>query len=171
MTRKLLFLRHGKSSWSDPYLSDHDRPLANRGKKNAPKMAKLIREICPDLELILCSSSTRTQETLELVKKEISYSNEILILNDLYLASKMQIWKTINENVGNFSSILVIAHNPGLGELVSSVKREINDYIFFPTCALASLKSDKTNINGWISDDFELVSIFRPRELSSQKEY
>ena len=39
MTRKLLFLRHGKSSWSDPYLSDHDRPLASRGKKNAPQMA------------------------------------------------------------------------------------------------------------------------------------
>ena len=46
-----------------------------------------------------------------------------------------------------------------------------NDYIFFPSCALAYLKSDKTNIDGWFSDEFELVSIFRPRELSSQKEY
>ena len=171
MTRKLLFLRHGKSSWSDPYLSDHDRPLASRGKKNAPQMAKLIKEICPDLEMILCSSSTRTQETLELIKKEISYSNETLILNELYLASEMQIWKLINENSEKFSSIMVISHNPGLDELVNSVKREENDYIFFPTCALAYLKSDKTNIDGWFSDEFELVSIFRPRELSSQKEY
>ena len=65
--KRLYLLRHAKSSWSDPSLADMDRPLARRGRKAAMKMAKEFRrrEIRP--QLVLCSSSRRTQETLELI--------------------------------------------------------------------------------------------------------
>jgi len=65
--KRLYLLRHAKSSWSDPSLADEERPLAPRGRKAAKKMAKELRrrEIRP--KLVLCSSSRRTQETLELI--------------------------------------------------------------------------------------------------------
>ena len=82
--KTLLLLRHAKSSWSDPTLPDHDRPLNKRGIHDAPRMGKLLRHehLMPDL--ILSSTAVRAKKTAELVAKACKYKGEIA-LNRFYV--------------------------------------------------------------------------------------
>ena len=67
-TRRLLLLRHAKSSWDDPALADHDRPLAPRGRRAAKRMGAHLRDEQVEISLVLCSSATRARQTLERVE-------------------------------------------------------------------------------------------------------
>ena len=66
---RLLLLRHAKSSWDDPSLADHERPLAPRGHRAAESMAEHLRSSVPHPDLVLCSSALRTRETLDRMSK------------------------------------------------------------------------------------------------------
>ena len=163
--KELLFLRHGKSSWLNTNINDHDRPLSKRGINNAPKMGDIINKLCPDLELVLYSSSLRTKQTLDLIKKHINLNSKIIVSPELYLASDTIIWNIINQNRSDYQKILVIAHNPGLFDVVNSIRDKRKEYILFPTCALAYVKSKTNQKNNWFQNDFELISIFKPKEI------
>ncbi len=65
--KTLLLLRHAKSSWNDPSLADHDRPLKKRGRKAAPRMGRWLQENGLRPDCVLCSTATRARETLQLV--------------------------------------------------------------------------------------------------------
>ena len=84
--KTLMLLRHAKSSWSEPDLSDHDRPLIEKGKKAAIRMGGLLVEkgLVPDL--ILSSTARRARKTAKLAAKAAGFSGEIELLEDLYLA-------------------------------------------------------------------------------------
>ena len=69
--RVLYLLRHAKSSWADDTLADHERPLANRGVRNAERMAAHLLDVHVEPDLVLCSSAVRTRQTLDLVKRSI----------------------------------------------------------------------------------------------------
>jgi phosphohistidine phosphatase SixA len=64
----LYLLRHAKSSWADPTLLDHERPLAPRGRRDAKRIATHLAQLGIEPELVLCSTAARTRETLELVR-------------------------------------------------------------------------------------------------------
>ena len=78
-TKRLLLLRHAKSSWDDPSLADHDRPLAPRGRKAAKRIGAHLRRENSSVALVLCSSATRARETLDLVAPpgEIRFEPEL----------------------------------------------------------------------------------------------
>ncbi len=79
LMKKLLLMRHGKSSWDDPALADHDRPLAPRGRKGAALVAKYLRDKNLAPAMILCTSATRAQETLEQLRPSLSDSTVVKI--------------------------------------------------------------------------------------------
>jgi len=138
--KTLLILRHAKSSWKDPELSDHDRPLNKRGKHDAPLMGQLLKEkkLVPDL--IISSTAVRAKDTALTVAERVGYDNEIIFESTLYAASPDAYIKAISnvaDNGKDFSTILVIGHNPGLEELIEVLTGEMHE---LATCELAVIE-------------------------------
>jgi phosphohistidine phosphatase len=139
----LYLLRHAKSSWDDPALADHERPLAARGRRDGKRIAEHLRGEAIEPELVLCSSALRTLETLELVRPALGRAT-VLVEDELYGASSDQLLSRIRLVPDEVGSVLVIAHNPGLHELalaLASAGDELERLEQkFPTAALATLE-------------------------------
>src|SRR5919206_1797550 len=118
--RQLLLLRHAKSSWDDPGLSDHARPLNARGRRSAAAMADAMRELGLSPDIVLVSSARRTLQTLEALTP---FEDGALIepMDALYLAPWRQLLDLIKEVPETARSLLVIGHNPGLHELAMAL--------------------------------------------------
>lgn len=114
--RQLLLLRHAKSSWDDPALPDHARPLNARGRKAAHVMAGVIRDLGLAPEIVLVSSARRTLQTLEALMP-LADAPMIEPMDDLYLASWPNLLNTLREAPETARSLLLIGHNPGLHDL------------------------------------------------------
>ena len=116
--KTLLLLRHAKSSWKDGDLDDHDRPLNGRGKRDAPRMGRLLAEERLLPELILCSSAKRCRKTAEHVIAESGYRGETRLTGELYEAGAEKLREVLAGLAGEPTRVLLIAHNPGLEELL-----------------------------------------------------
>jgi phosphohistidine phosphatase len=162
--KRLLLLRHAKSSWEDEDLPDHDRPLAPRGRKAAKLMATHLRQEGISPSLVLCSSARRTRETLERVGPD----GEVRIERELYGASASELLDRLRRVPDDAESVMLIGHNPAVQELalelaaggdrLADVERK------FPTCALATMSLPGT----WGElqpGAAELVGFVRPKDL------
>lgn len=138
----LYLLRHAKSSWADPTISDPERPLATRGRRDAKRIARHMRRLGCEPELVLCSSAVRTRETLELVRPVVGAST-VVLEDELYAASSDQLLARIHLVPDAVASVMVIGHNPGLHQLavaLASASDELERLEEkFPTAALATL--------------------------------
>jgi phosphohistidine phosphatase len=114
--RRLLLLRHAKSAWPDG-VADHDRPLADRGLKAAPRMGAYIaaKELVPDLALV--STARRTRQTWEQVARELPPSIEQRDLDDLYEAPAARLAALLHAMDPSVRTLLLIGHNPGFHDL------------------------------------------------------
>jgi phosphohistidine phosphatase len=143
----LLLLRHAKSSWVDPTLPDHDRPLASRGRRDAKRIAKHLAGLEFEPALVLCSSAVRTRETLELVRPALGNS-KVLFEDGLYGASSDELLGRIRVVPDAVGSVMLIGHNPGLEQLallLASSGDELRGLeTKFPTAALATLAVETT---------------------------
>jgi len=141
--KRLWILRHAKSSWDDPGLADHDRPLAPRGKKAARRIARWAdtNDVRPDL--VICSTAVRAQATLELVRPGLGYPEE-RVERGVYHASVDDALELVAVEDDALAGILLIGHNPTLHELTMILAPPGPDV--FPTGALASLRLD---IGSW----------------------
>jgi len=116
MTRRLVLLRHGKSAWPD--LPDHERPLAKRGRRDAPTVGRWLREASCVPDRVLCSTARRTRETWQLMVPELgarppqpSYQDQI------YAANCETLLELARQTEPAVSSLLIIGHNPGIQDL------------------------------------------------------
>jgi phosphohistidine phosphatase len=142
--KQLLLLRHAKSSWDDPKLADHDRPLARRGRRAAKLIAQHLRGEGLTPALVLCSSARRTRETLERIRPALVDDIAVDVAGDLYAASPQRLLERLQAVGEDVDSVLLIGHNPGLeqlavslagrGDKLPAVERK------FPTAALATLE-------------------------------
>ena len=121
--KMVLLLRHAKSAWSQPGLDDHERPLNRRGERAAEAMADHIVRNVPRPDLILCSTTVRTRQTLApLVHRLTVPAPPIALERGLYLASAdvlLERLRAITEEVG---TVLLIGHNEGIGELADPLR-------------------------------------------------
>ena len=161
--RRLLLLRHAKSSWDDPTLADHDRPLAPRGRKAAKRVRRHLRREEVGVSLVLCSSARRARETLDLVAP----GGRTEIEPELYGASAGQLLERLRRVPDEAGTVMLIGHNPAMQDLLVSLLAEPGDLATekFPTGALATLA-----ISGsWPSlatGRAELTALVVPRELA-----
>jgi phosphohistidine phosphatase len=139
----LYLLRHAKSSWDDPGLADHDRPLAERGLRNAAALAEHLRAARILPELVLCSTAQRARETLAAVLPAFGGETEILVERRLYGSSAEELLERLRAVPETVRSAMVIAHNPGLEELASRLAGDAAPERL-PTAALVELSSDGT---------------------------
>jgi phosphohistidine phosphatase len=133
--KRLLLVRHAKSSWSDPDLSDHDRPLNGRGREAATTVGRHLRGSGLRPDLVLCSSATRTRQTLE----RLGFDDAAVAVEDqLYGASATALLSRLRAVPGDVQTLMVIAHNPGIEDLA----RLLGDHHVpkFPTAAVADLE-------------------------------
>ena len=137
--KTLLNLRHAKSRWKHPELSDNDRPLNKRAKHHAPLMGRLLKEkgLVPDL--IISSTAVRAKDTALVVGEVVGYTKKINFLSSLYSASPDAHIQAINDVAGdnNYSTLLVVGHNPGLEELIEVLTGDLQQ---LSTCALAIIE-------------------------------
>jgi phosphohistidine phosphatase len=159
----LLVLRHAKSSWGDPSISDHDRPLNKRGCKAAKKVGELLASKSLLPEIILASSALRVEQTVTLLEETSGYSGPVRVSRRLYLAEAETYVQCLNELSDSATPVMCVGHNPGLEELVA---RHTSRSERLPTAALAELRFD---IGGWSELEnetpAELVNLWRPKEL------
>jgi len=118
MERRLFVLRHAKSSWDDPSLADHDRPLNDRGRDSLPKLQRALDGHGDTIDVVLCSSATRTLATLDGVRSALREDVEVVVDTELYGAS-VETWlehcRGLDDEVGG---ALLVGHNPGLEDLI-----------------------------------------------------
>ncbi|HEX5104326.1 MAG TPA: histidine phosphatase family protein [Pirellulaceae bacterium] len=163
--KTLLLLRHAKSSWKDGDLDDHDRPLNKRGKRDAPRMGRLLADerLLPDL--ILCSTAKRCRKTAEHVIAASGYRGDTRITGELYEADGANLRESLAGVSEQPASILLIAHNPGMEELLESLT---GLYTPLTTAALAQVEMP---IDHWrdLTDQTRgrLIRLWQPRELES----
>ncbi len=121
--KNVTLFRHAKSGQKDsPDIDDFDRPLSHRGLKDAPKMGEAMRaqHIAPDL--ILCSPSKRTRQTLALAAREAWDSHpDVRFERRLYEASAQTLLKALRELPGSVDHVMVLSHNPGLQDLAAKL--------------------------------------------------
>ena len=144
--KTLYLMRHAKSSWDFPELSDHDRPLNKRGRLDAPLMGQqlLSRDISPDL--ILTSSAVRALTTASLVAKELDYDREKLQVSDnIYKAGRSELIKIIQHLPDEIDSLLLVGHNPVISEMANKLSPEaVAD---LPTAGIVALEF---SCNSWL---------------------
>ncbi len=114
--RQLLLLRHAKSSWDDPQLSDHARPLNVRGRRAAAAMARAMRGLGLAPELVLVSSARRTLQTLAALEPW-GAPPAIEPLDALYLAPAHDLLDALRDIEATVRCVLLVGHNPGLHDL------------------------------------------------------
>jgi phosphohistidine phosphatase len=143
----LYLLRHAKSSWADPTLTDAERPLAPRGRRDAKLIAEHLRQLGIEPELVLCSTAVRTRETFDAVRPALPNS-KLELAQQLYAAGADELLARIRQVPETVESVMVIGHNPGLHELVlvlASTGEELERLeAKFPTAALATLALGST---------------------------
>jgi phosphohistidine phosphatase len=161
--KTLILMRHAKSDWGDSSLSDHDRPLNQRGQRDAPRMARWLSELDAVPDLILCSSAERTRQTVDLMTSRWDTSPTITYSQSLYLATPESILRTIVGDGCDSQVLMVVAHNPGTAHLVCELAGQS---IEMPTAAIAIFS---VQIPDWsklrTSSPIELIHWTRPKAL------
>jgi phosphohistidine phosphatase len=140
--KTLLLLRHAKSSWKQPELNDHDRPLNKRGKREAPKVGQYIKENDLVPELILCSTARRARDTAQAVIDEIGYEGDIELLSDLYLSDLACYLDVLKRLPDDINRVLVVGHNPDLDALLTLLT-DVSQHL--STAALVQIDLPITN--------------------------
>lgn len=138
--RRLLLVRHAKSSWDDPSLPDRDRPLAERGRRDLGAMGGRLaaRGVKPDL--VLASPALRARTTAQGVAKMLGCKrNEVVVDEQLYGCGADDLLDVIHALDNRVRCVMLVGHNPALSELARRLSGEVCD---LPTCAVADFRFD-----------------------------
>lgn len=160
---RLLLLRHAKSDWSHPGLRDHDRPLAPRGLRDAPRMGRYLRERGWVPAMALVSTARRARTTAELALEASGAAPDALrLVPALYGSSPDEIVDIVGEEGGSASPLLVVAHNPGMEDLAA---RFLGRYERFQTAALLAASVPGPDWTRLSPATATVDAFVRPREL------
>jgi phosphohistidine phosphatase len=169
--RRLILLRHAKSSWDDASLPDDARPLAPRGRRAVALLEQYLRMQDPDIELVLCSPAQRTRETWDGVRKGLRSAPEVRFVPEVYEATANDLLDIVHQVDDHHRSVLLIGHNPGMQDLAERLVGDGKHKALarlgrgFPTGALAMLSFDDV----WTDLDrggARLDSFVRPKDLT-----
>ena len=168
---KLYLLRHAKSSWSDPSLHDFDRPLNKRGRKDAPKIARAMKERGYKPDRILCSSSQRTKETLAGIIPGLHGEVSLHLLDSLYEGNAPDYLVLLRQHAKSSRNLMMVGHNSGLQEIAVRLAGRGEDKLLadlqnkYPTGALAVLEFDAPTWLDITAQSGNLIDFIKPRDL------
>ena len=160
--KTIILMRHGKSSWKDSSLEDHERPLKKRGRRDSATMSALLKKhkLVPDK--ILSSSAVRASQTAEIVVEELKFDGKLEFLDELYMAEPSTIIDILKDVKDKHDRVLVIGHNPGMEGIMQILDGKVE---CLPTAAVACLELD---IKSWqdlkADGEAKLVKLWLPRD-------
>jgi phosphohistidine phosphatase len=160
--KTLLLMRHAKSNWDDASLRDFDRPLAERGRRDAPRMAQALVALDSAPDFIVSSPAVRARETIEAVIREGELTAPLEFNEGIYDASSAALLHIIRRLPDAHRRVLIVGHNPGFEDLLTRLTGERGRV---PTAALACIEFQ---VDRW--DDIEngqgkLVWLLTPKQL------
>jgi phosphohistidine phosphatase len=162
--KDLLLMRHAKSDWGDDNLKDHERPLAKRGRRDAPAMARhlVAEKVFP--RMILCSTAVRARQTADLLVAETTFGGKLFFYNEIYASSVARYLKVIRAVPnGEASPLMIVGHNPEMEEALYFFAG-IHDHV--PTACVIWLQID---VQHWSElpdhPNAQLKAVWKPKEL------
>lgn len=161
--KKLLLLRHAKSSWADASLTDFERPLNERGRRAAPLIGKFMRaqKIQPDM--VICSPAKRARETIALVLEAAGIETELRYDERIYEATVPRLVEVISQIADDKREVLLVGHNPGFENLLESLTGQTER---MPTAALARIILNSENWNEAAAQGGRLERLVKAKELA-----
>lgn len=161
--KTLLIMRHAKSSWSNLRLSDHERPLNNRGKIDAPLMGQLLKDEDLVPELIISSTAERALSTAEAVALAADFEGELKTTRQFYHADPDTYIHVLQMVDDAINCVMVVGHNPGMAELVQDLTGS-REHITTANIAHVELPIDSWST---FTEDTEgdLRHLWRPKEI------
>ena len=139
--KQLLLVRHAKSSWDDPSLSDFDRPLNDRGKKDAPEMAKRLSDKKIEFDAFVSSPAKRARQTCKYFAKEFDFKkNKIVEEPRLYEATEASFYEVVKSLKNKWDCVALFSHNPGITSFANSLTTTRVDDM--PTCGVFAVQVD-----------------------------
>jgi len=145
MSRTITLIRHAKSDWGHPELSDFDRPLNGRGEQDAPRMGEVLKERGVQFDRVIASPANRAITTAIAICNAVGYDEARIDREiNLYLASASEIIHELRKVDDRFQRVAVVCHNPGLTVLANVLGDMKIDNM--PTCSVAIFETD---IESW----------------------
>jgi len=160
---KTLFLvRHAKSSRDDPALPDKERPLNDRGRRDAPRMGERLAKEGVKPDLIVSSPAVRALTTAELFAKKLDYKlKDIVVEKRLYAAAPDDLLELIRELGDKAKHVMLFGHNPEFADLAHRLSNEVTE---MPTCAVAEFKFDTKSWSDVGTQTPGKVKLYAPKE-------
>lgn len=165
--KTLLLLRHAKSDWDDPKLRDFDRPLAARGRRDAPRMGRALSERGPLPDLIVSSPAARARETIEAVIDSAGLTCRLSFDEGIYGASSAEMMRIIRRLPAESSCALLVGHNPGFED---TVRRLTGASERMPTAALACMGFQVERWEDVEDERGNLLWLLTPKQLGGDTE-
>lgn len=167
----LMLMRHAKSDWHQ-HVTDMERPLNSRGVKDAIHMGAYLNKLGLVPDMMVVSAAQRTQETAKLLLENLSVPDKHIIVDkELYLADRETLQEIIEVYATDNRRLLVLAHNPGMDELVSHLAsttptRSMSGKLMV-TCAVACFRISEVSVIRK-RGKAELQNLFRPKEITDE---
>lgn len=160
--KTLLLIRHAKSSWDQPGLSDFDRPLNERGKKDAREMAKRVKEKGIEPDHFISSSAKRARKTARYFAEEFGFKkDDIRLVEKLYAATQSEFLQAIKDINDKYKTVALFSHNPGLTDFASSLTNvRVND---MPACAVFALQTETDSWKDFLNAEKKFLFFDYPR--------
>ena len=170
--KTIYLLRHAKSSWDQPGLPDHERPLAPRGEKAAPVMGRHLGDAGLVPERVLCSTARRARQTWEAVAPYLSPAPEVTYRRDIYDAEGHHLLEILRELPAETGSTMLVGHNPAMADLAEmlvdggdAAARE-RMAAKYPTAALAEIAAEVPRWVDLAQGAGRLVRFDRPKDVA-----
>ncbi len=162
--KKIFLIRHAKSSWDNPTMKDFNRPLNNRGERDAPFMAaRFIQSF--EVGLYLSSPAVRAEATASVFHKLARNGPvELLLDRRIYEASLPDLLSVLSELPDSLESVALFGHNPGLSHLIAYLT---GDFVDMPTCSIAEIELNHDTWKALGQDTSSLVSFDYPKQHKS----
>ncbi len=162
--KTLFLMRHGKSSWDNLNLEDHERPLLKKGIKRTLKISDFLAEKKIKPDVIISSTAVRAYETAGLIAKQLDYPEERIILNEsLYFSGVQAIEEVICRLPKSSQSAMIVGHNPDMTRFVNQFMEEKIDYL--PTSAVIGFNFHCSHWREIMLSKRELLFFMYPKKV------
>ena len=146
----IILIRHAKSSWDDFSIADIDRPLNDRGKRDAPAMAERLLEKKVKIDAFISSPAKRARKTAEIFSKAFGLGKKDVIFKDeLYEANENQFGEVIASLSNDYNTVAIFSHNPGITEYANTLTQTRIDNI--PTAGIFAVQAETDDWNAFAS--------------------
>lgn len=162
MVKRLILLRHAKSSWDDPALADRDRALNKRGRKSAKAIGQWLNDIGVTPDVTLCSDAARARETFD----RTGIGGDVRIMPELYMADPDTMLGALQKAEG--ACVMLIGHNPGIAAFAKRLVTQAPPHGRFDDYPTGAALIVDIPMDDWRAGHFgtsRVVNFITPREL------